>query len=167
MNAQQKAIALFLQLLAARPARRKELLKQQFSFIVVSHGEERIVTHGEFFMEGHPPLLGAVKTHAGLALQDVDGGAAFVPFFPSTCFAPVAPVAPAAVPVAVPAAAPAVVTTRTMRVGFGENVTVWNSDFSAKVEFTTPSSGAIIEEVTSDGKVTVTFVGATRQTWTI
>lgn len=175
MNAQQQAIALFLQLLAARPARRKELLKQQFSFIVVSHGEERIVAHGEFFAAGHPPLLGAVKTHAGLALQDVDGGAAFVPFFPSASFAPSAPVAPAAAPVAVPAAAPVavpapapvVISTRSRRVHFGDLTEIRNASFQLVETFVTPSSGAVIEQLFDDGSMMVRFIGSIEKTWTI
>lgn len=170
MNAQQQAIALFLQLITAGPKRRKELLRNQHSFVVVVRGEERIVSHGEFFMEGHPPLLGAVKTHAGLALQDVEGGAAFVPFFPSAPAAAPAP-APVAVPtpapVAAPVAAPVVISTRTTRVSFGENIEIRDVSFQLIETFMTPSSGAVIEEIFSDGKVVVTFVGSRRQTWTI
>lgn len=177
MNAQQKAIALFLQLVVAGPKRRKELLKEQHSFVAVIRHEERIVSHGEFFMEGHPPLRGVVQTCGGLAIEDVEGGAAFVPLYPSASFAPAAvlaapaPVAPAAVPAPVPVVpvpAPArLLVTRSRRVTFGEEVTCHNGTFTSTLVVIAPSSGAIIEERFSDGQVIVTFVGASRQTWTI
>lgn len=183
MNAQQQAIALFINLLAARPKRRAELMKGQFMFSAVVNGQERQVAHGEFFAVGHPPFEGVVTTMAGVACRDVEGGMLFIPFAPvapapavaavpaPAAPAPVAPPAPAPAPAAhvpvAPVPAPAVLTTRTSRVSFGELVEVWNADFSAKVEITAPSSGAVIEQLFDDGSMVVTFVGSHRQTWTI
>lgn len=81
MNAQQKAIALLLQLLAARPARRKELMKQQFSFVAVIRHEDVIVAHGEFFMMETTPFHEVVSTTSGVAFRNVLTGAmTFIPF---------------------------------------------------------------------------------------
>ena len=163
MNKQQQAIALLINLLCARPQRRKELLRNQFSFVAVIRDEEVVAAHGEFFMGGDVPFHEVTKTHTGVAFRNlITGGMAFVPFaVEDVATAPVADPATAAAPAA------AVVVTRTMRVSFGEKVEFWNSTFSGKVEFTAPSSGAVIEEVHSDGGIKITFVGTTRQTWTI
>ena len=170
-NKQQAAIALLVQLVVAGPKRRAELLKQQFSFVAVTHNQERIVSHGEFFAEGHPPLRGVVQTYAGLAIEDVEGGAAFVPFFPFAPSAPPAPVAAAApvAPAATPAPAPApkIVSTLSRRVAFGETIEIRDGLFQLVEIFETPSSGAVVQELFSDGSQTITFVGLVQKTWTI
>lgn len=167
MNTQQQAIALFLQLITAGPKRRKELLRNQHSFVAVIRHEERIVSHGEFFMAGHPPLRGVVQTYTGLVVEDVEGGTAFVPFFPSAP-APVAPAAPAPVaPVAAPAPAPVVISTRSRRVHFGDLTEIRNASFQLVETFVTPSSGAVIEQLFDDGSMMVRFIGSIEKTWTI
>lgn len=80
MNKQQQAIALLIQLLAARPARRKELLRGQFSFVAVIRHEDVIVAHGELFWDGTPPIHEVVTTTSGVAFRNVEGGMVFIPF---------------------------------------------------------------------------------------
>ncbi len=81
MNKQQAAISLLLQLLAARSQRRKELLRQQFSFVAVIRHEERTVAHGEFFMQEEVPFHEVVFTTSGVAFRNVlTGGMVFIPF---------------------------------------------------------------------------------------
>jgi hypothetical protein len=176
MNAQQQAAAVLFVMIATSNStkERKELMAQQHSFVAVVNGEKTVVAHGEFFGADHPPFEGVVTTTQGVAARDITGGMLFIPFeVPVAAPVPVAE-APAAVevPVAAPvpvaeAPAPALLTTRTTRVAFGEQVEFWNSTFTVKVEFEAPSSGAVIEERFKDGSVIVRFVGATRQTWTI
>lgn len=81
MNKQQQAIALLVNLLAARPQRREELLQQQFSFIATIRHEERTVAHGEFFMMENTPFHEVVSTTSGVAFRNVlTGGMVFIPF---------------------------------------------------------------------------------------
>lgn len=80
-NKQQAAIALLIQLLAARPQRRKELMKGQHSFIAVIRDEEVVVAHGEFFMMEDIPFHEIVETTQGVAFRNVLTGATiFIPF---------------------------------------------------------------------------------------
>ena len=80
-NKQQAAAALLCQLLAARPQRRKELLRNQFSFTAVIRGEETIVAHGEFFLHEDHPFHEVGNTTQGVVFRNlITGGMVFVPF---------------------------------------------------------------------------------------
>lgn len=173
MNAQKQAAAaiLFAAIVTSNSKKeRQELLKQQFLFEATVNGVARKVAHGEFFGLNHPPFEGVVETKAGIAARDVEGGMLFIPF---EIVAPAPAVAPAVVevPVAVeaPAAvvAPKLISTISRRVGFGEIVEIYNSLFQLVEIFETPSSGAMVQQLLSDGSKVIRFTGIIEKTWTI
>ena len=166
MKTQKQAAVLFVMIAVSNNKKeRAELLRGQFLFEATVNGVARKVTHGEFFMDGHPPIHEVVTTTSGIACRDVEGGMCFIPF--EVVAVPVAPAVAVAAAAPAPAPAPTVLATRTMRVSFGQELVFCNASFSEKLEIIAPSSGAVIEEVFADGKVVVTFVGVSRLTWTI